>query len=777
MRVAPPLLRIQAVARQTIGDSVAFSALAEGRGKSLQAFAWDYQGDGRFDEAGLLRDTLAPIRGGYRYALAAEYLVKLRVTDAWGIAIFDTVRVSIRQDMPKANAGPNLEARKLSQVILRGQAEDTLGRIVKREWKIGNQGFQDADTSGQLTFTAPDSTGTMVCVFRATDDDGQAAVDSLTLTLLAVSDPTLSALRPSDTTISIGDTLSWTTTGMPGTAGLATLAWDLGVGTFGAPIPVPAGMTVFKQGLRFTGPKEITVRARLVDSAGRIANAASAHVKAVIDSPKVSAGIDTIVPVGGVIRLHGQASDGLGRIVRTEWRIGGIYRVASPDTQFAAAAPGTFDYVLRAIDDDGLIAIDSVRVTVTPSTSAALSELSLVGVVFDTAFQPNRYLYSARVANGVTSVKVKAAVAANSQATLKVKGAPLASGGTTTAINLNAGVNLIDVVVTAQDTSIRQNYLISVTRAQNSNAFLQSLFTSLGPVSPDFRDTIYNYTVQAPYRTHSVTISASAQATTTKLTLNGTAFAKNTASDSIALTGATTQIPILSLAEAGNSLSYTLNVQRDTASDEVVSDFENRSTLNSLGGHWSYLDDSKDGGNSVILSGDTSTHPSGVDATSFAAGNAESSGALLLNFRYGTVQPTACGGVCTYGNFVGIYAPLKPYADSTVDLTGATAITFYAKADTAMVARFSVQTNNVKDFGYYRSMISITEEWKKFTVYLRVGTDPEELARPPWSVDPKPFLPDLAMAIDFQFSAEDNATITGGNAWIDDVTIVGWRKP
>ncbi len=774
--LALPFLRIKAVAAQTIGDSVAFSALAEGRGKPLKAFAWDYQGDGRFDEAGLLLDTVAPLVGGYRYALAGEYLVKLRISDAWGMVIFDTLRISIRQDFPKANAGPDLGNRKLSQVSLRGQAEDTLGRIVKREWKIGNQGFQDADTLGQLTFTAPDSTGPIICVFRATDDDGQAAVDTLTLTLLAVSDPILSALRPNDTTVTIGDTLTWVTTGTPGTSGLATMAWDLGTGTFGTPQPVAAGVRVFKQGLRFPVPKEITVRARLEDSVGRIANAASAHVKVVIDSPKVYAGVDTIVPVGGVIRLRGQASDDLGDIVRTEWRIGGIYRLASPDTQFAAATPGTFDYVLRAIDDDGLFAIDSVRVTVSPSTSAALSELSLVGIDFDTAFRANRYIYSASVANSVTSVKVNASVASNSKATLKVKGTPLTSGNTTAAINLNVGVNLLDVVVTAQDTNIHQNYLISVTRAANSSALLQSLLTSLGPVSPSFRDTIYNYTVQAPYRTNSVTISVAAQATTTKLTLNGNAFAKNTATDSIVLTGATTQIRVISLAEAGNTLTYTLTVQRDTASDEIVSDFEKRSTLNSLGGYWSFVDDSQGGGNSRVLSGDTTTRPTTITASSWGVGNAGTTGALLLNFRFGNVNPT-CGTGCTFGNYVGYYTPLKPIADSVVNLTGATAFTFYAKADTNLNLRFIVQTNNILSEAYYQSMVSITTEWKKFTVYLRVGVNPGEFAQPAWSTDPMPFSLNRVTGLFLQLSKEDNAAVTRSNMLIDDLTILGWRKP
>jgi Cadherin-like beta sandwich domain len=513
----------------------------------------------------------------------------------------------------------------------------------------------------------------------------------------------------------------------------------------------------------------------LTDSANRVANAASALVKVVIDSPKVYAGADTLVPVGGVIRLHGQVSDGLGRIVRTEWRIGSAFRVASPDTQFAASTPGTFDFVLRAVDDDGLVAVDSVRVTVTASTSASLTELSLIGIAFDTAFLSNRYIYSASVGNSVASVKVKASVAANSRATLKVKRTPLASGGTTTAIPLNVGINLIDVEVTAQDTTIRQNYLISVHRAANNNATLQSLSTSLGPVTPAFKDTIYAYTLQAPFRTGAVTITAAPAAITTQLTLNGNAFVPNQASDSIDLTEALTQIRIETVAEAGNALAYTLTVQRDTASDEVVSDFENRSPMNSLGGMWNFFDDSPNGGNSKVLSSDTANPTPVIDASSFAAGYA-SSEALALGFRFGTVKPVTCGGTCTFPNYVGLSTAFMPFADSSADLTGATAITFFAKADTAMILRFAVKTANVKDFGFYQALITVTEEWKPFTVYLRPGSDPEELAQPNWA-NVAPFVLSKVTGLDIQISAEENTTLSQGSVLFDDVTIVGWRRP
>jgi hypothetical protein len=479
--------------------------------------------------------------------------------------------------------------------------------------------------------------------------------------------------------------------------------------------------------------------------------------------------------VGGVIRLGGQVSDGLGRIVRTEWRIGGSYRIASPDTQFAAATPGVFDFVLRAIDDDGLVAMDSVRVTVTASTLATLSELGLVGITFDSSFQANRYIYSASVENSVNSVMVKASVVANSKATLKVKGMPLLSGNTTSAISLKVGNNLIDVEVTAQDTNVHQNYLISINRAPNTNALLQTLFTSLGSVTPAFKDTIYSYTVQAPFRTRAITVSAAPVANTTELTLNGNEFAWSHASDSIPLTNANTQIHVVTRAEAGNELTYTIIVRRDTASNELVSDFETRSAKNSVGASWTYFDDTPSGGNSMVLSGDTTVSPTTVDSNSFSEGYGPSLGALVFGFRLGTIQP-GCGPSCTFSNCLGLSTALMPYTDTVANLTCATAITFYAKADTAMVARFIVKTKNVLDFGYYQSLVTVTTEWKKHTVYLRAGADPQELAQPTWATR-SPFSIHLVEGLDIQISAEENTTLSQGQVLFDDLTIMGWRRP
>lgn len=97
------------------------------------------------------------------------------------------------------------------------------------------------------------------------------------------------------------------------------------------------------------------------------------------------------------------------------------------------------------------------------STNADLSNLSISAGTLTPFFSAGNLSYTASVASNVTSVKVTPTVA-DGKATAILNGTPIASGVESTDINLNVGVNMIIVVVTAEDGS-NKTYTIFVTRA------------------------------------------------------------------------------------------------------------------------------------------------------------------------------------------------------------------------------------------------------------------------------------------------------------------------
>ena len=100
---------------------------------------------------------------------------------------------------------------------------------------------------------------------------------------------------------------------------------------------------------------------------------------------------------------------------------------------------------------------------VVANSDANLSALSLSSGSLSPTFVSGTTSYSSSVANTVTSITVTPTVA-DSNATVKVNGTTVTSGQASNAIALNTGSNTITVVVTAQDGTTVNNYIITISR-------------------------------------------------------------------------------------------------------------------------------------------------------------------------------------------------------------------------------------------------------------------------------------------------------------------------
>ena len=97
-----------------------------------------------------------------------------------------------------------------------------------------------------------------------------------------------------------------------------------------------------------------------------------------------------------------------------------------------------------------------------------------------------------------------------------------------------------------------------------------------------------------------------------------------------------------------------------------------------------------------------------------------------------------------------------------------------------MKLRVEVTTTNITDFGFYRAEPTVTTAWAKYTFLLESGLG--GVARPAWAETATPGLPfdkTKAQKLQFQVSADDNATLTAGTLLIDNITVDGysWIPP
>lgn len=234
------------------------------------------------------------------------------------------------------------------------------------------------------------------------------------------------------------------------------------------------------------------------------------------------------------------------------------------------------------------------------------------------------------------------------------------------------------------------------------------------------------------------------------------------------------------------ALAAALSAHGAATAVSVLDDFEAASNQNKFQGYSYFYADAADKGTSQVLSSKAGASATEllVDGTkSFDAGNG-STKSLLLDFKYGATKPVSCGGTCEYGQMVGFGTQLIAGTDpiggatagKTLDMTGATAITFSAKASVTMKVRVEITTTDVTDYGFHRGEVTVGTTWGDQVVMLNPGLG--GINQPTWAL-PVPFNPAKVQKLQFQVSADDNPTLTQGKLWLDDIKVVGytWVPP
>lgn len=215
------------------------------------------------------------------------------------------------------------------------------------------------------------------------------------------------------------------------------------------------------------------------------------------------------------------------------------------------------------------------RASVTLSSDASLSALSISTGSLSPAFAAATTSYSVTVGNGVTSVALIPSSASNA-ATIKVNGVAVTSGSASGALALNVGNNTLTVVVVAEDGVTSRSYTVTVVRGVatatvSGDATLRALGISAGSLSPAFVSGTVAYTASVPNTVTSVTLTPVSTNGAATIHVNGVSVTSGSASAALALSVGTNSLSVLVSAEDGtHAITYTVSVTRAAALSNVA---------------------------------------------------------------------------------------------------------------------------------------------------------------------------------------------------------------
>jgi hypothetical protein len=182
----------------SIKDSIPLRAKVHDLEGKVAWIGWDFENDGKFDDTSETGDSTVEIKSGHRYDKAGEFAAVLRAVDENGKVRLDSVIVKVKTDAPIADAGNDTTVIAGTKVNFHAKGTDSLGTIAKRELKVGDGPFINLGKQ-DTSFILPNESGTVTCVVRVTDDDGNSDEDEMVVTIVAPdkSNNNLAGLAPS----------------------------------------------------------------------------------------------------------------------------------------------------------------------------------------------------------------------------------------------------------------------------------------------------------------------------------------------------------------------------------------------------------------------------------------------------------------------------------------------------------------------------------------------------------------------------------------------------
>ena len=206
--------------------------------------------------------------------------------------------------------------------------------------------------------------------------------------------------------------------------------------------------------------------------------------------------------------------------------------------------------------------IEFVALGYLASNNANLSNLAISSGTLAPTFSSSTTTYVAQVPNNITGITITP-TAEDTDATIAVNNQFVVSGAASQLINLDVGSNFIKVDVVSPDSTNCKSYSVTVIRS--GNAYLSNLTLSNASLSPLFNENINSYTAEVDNSVTSITVTPTAQDTTSIIYIYGAVVPSGSASQAIDLVIGTNAITVLVQSIAGDSMAYTVTVTRADA--------------------------------------------------------------------------------------------------------------------------------------------------------------------------------------------------------------------
>ena len=329
-------------------------------------------------------------------------------------------------------------------------------------------------TGADAEFTAPDTPGALTFTLTVTNLDGMINTDTVTITVRALTiafstEPSLSSSN-SGNYAKDGDILTLTfTLNQALTADPSvTIAGQTAIVEKGISNDYTATYTVIAANVTDNTAvtysiEEITA---LVGTDNTLAPlTATSSIQIDVTPPTITLNGNTAIMVN-INRTHtdegaqkGDDSDTLETVITDS---GG--NIIDLDLPLDTSTDEVYTYTYTATDPAGNTATVTRTVTIAESTDANLGSLALpTGTTLIPAFISTREDYTASVGYLITSITVTPTTA-DDDSKVTVNDNPVTNGDASDPINLNIGTTPITIIVTAQDGTTTETYIVTVTR-------------------------------------------------------------------------------------------------------------------------------------------------------------------------------------------------------------------------------------------------------------------------------------------------------------------------
>ncbi|WP_291400567.1 cadherin-like beta sandwich domain-containing protein, partial [Daejeonella sp.] len=220
---------------------------------------------------------------------------------------------------------------------------------------------------------------------------------------------------------------------------------------------------------------------------------------------------------------------------------------------------------IRVVAENGTT-VKTTTVTLTrqaPANNPALSQLSLnTGTLTGPVTENGIYKYtSSDVLFAVSSVTVAPTATDAAKTQISVNGSIVASGTSSSPVNLIVGTNIIKIISTAESGAKREHW-ITINRLQPSGVNdLQNLTLAQGSLSPTFSASQLEYSATVAENVSSLSILPVLLDATASIRINGISSPNNT-NKSVNLSFGANEISVAVRAENGATKTYKLIVTR-----------------------------------------------------------------------------------------------------------------------------------------------------------------------------------------------------------------------